>query len=119
MTLKSTDVTISAESPIGQHLEKVNDCNLTTSYLVFNKQKLKLVDKMTIGRSSDCTIVIDNRLVSRVHASVQKIKDDFFLKDEGSTNGTFLNNEKIPNDKFLKLKMGDTITVGNESLVIS
>ena len=73
------DTTIVTSSPVGQHLEKIADSS-QVSYLMFNKKKINLVAKMTIGRSPDCNIVIDNKLASRLHASIQKIKDVFFYK---------------------------------------
>ncbi len=112
------DKTIITESPVGQHLERVAE-GAPVSYLVFNQKKINLVAKMTIGRSPDCSIVIDNKLVSRIHASIQKIRDAYFLKDENSTNGTFLNGHRIPSDKYVKLNPGDKITVGAFSLVMS
>ncbi|WP_242457274.1 FHA domain-containing protein [Treponema zioleckii] len=74
---------------------------------------------MSIGRSPDCEIVIDNKLVSRVHACIQKIKDDYFLKDENSTNGTFLNGHRIPQEKYVKLNSGDKITVGSVTMIMA
>ena len=110
------DTTIVTSSPVGQHLEKIADSS-QVSYLMFNK--INLVAKMTIGRSPDCNIVIDNKLASRLHASIQKIKDVFFIKDENSTNGTFINGRRIPNDKYVKLNPGDRITVGSVNLVLA
>ncbi len=112
------DTTIVTESPIGKHLEKIAE-GAPVSYLTFNKKKINLVAKMSIGRSPDCHIVIDNKLVSRVHACIQKIKDDYFLKDENSTNGTFLNGHRIPQEKYVKLNPGDTITVGSVSMIMA
>ena len=112
------EATIVTNSPVGQRLESVAECT-PVSYLMFNKKKMNLVEKLTIGRSSDCELVIDNKLVSRFHASIQKIKDAYFLKDEGSTNGTLLNGQKIDSAKFYKLAPGDKITIGAESLVMN
>ena len=105
-------------SPVGRHLEKIADTG-EVSYLMFNKKKINLVAKMTIGRSPDCNIVVDNKLASRVHAVIQKIKDVYFIKDENSTNGTFVNGHRLPNDKYVKLNPGDKITIGSVNLVIS
>ena len=112
------DSTIISESPVGQHLERVAE-GAPVSYLMFNQKKINLVAKMTIGRNPDCSVVIDNKLVSRIHASIQKIRDAYFLKDENSTNGTFLNGHRIPSDKYVKLNTGDRITVGAFTLVMS
>ena len=89
------------------------------AYLMFNNSKVKLVAKITIGRSSDNDIVIDNKLASRHHASIQKIKNAYYLKDEGSTNGTLLNGTPIPKDKYVKLNANDKISIGTANLVIS
>lgn len=112
------DTTIMSSSPIGQHLEKIADTT-QIAYLVFNKKKIALAAKITIGRSVENDIVIDNKLASRNHALIQKIRDEFFLKDTNSTNGTFLNGRRIPPDKYVKLNPGDRITVGSVNLALA
>ena len=62
---------------------------------------------------------MDNKLASRHHALIQKIKNAYFIKDEESTNGTFVNGIRIPAGKYVKLNPGDKITIGNMNLVIS
>ena len=112
------DTTIMSSSPVGQHLEKIADTS-QVSYLMFNKKKISLTAKIIIGRSPDCDIVIDNKLASRSHALIQKIRDEYFVKDDNSTNGTFLNGKRIPPDKYVKLNPGDKIAVGSVNLSIS
>ena len=112
------DKTIVTDSPVGKHLDSIGESR-PASYLMFNKRKVELVAKITIGRESDNDVVVDNKLASRHHAMIQKIKDAYFIKDMGSTNGTLVNDVKIPNDKYVKLKSGDKITIGNMNLVIS
>ncbi|MCR4626794.1 MAG: FHA domain-containing protein [Treponema sp.] len=112
------DSTIVTDSAVGKHLDVIAQMK-PVSYLVFNKRKIKLVAQITIGRDSDNNIVLDNKLVSRHHAMIQKIKDAYFLKDLSSTNGTYLNGKKIPSDKYIKLNSGDMVSVGSSSLVIS
>lgn len=112
------DQTIVTNSPVGQHLDAIGETK-PASYLMFNKKKVELVAKITIGRDSSNSVVVDNKLASRHHAIIQKIKNEYFLKDAGSTNGTFLNGTKLPVDKYVKLIPGDKITIGNSTLVIS
>lgn len=112
------DETIMTSSPVGQRLERIKETD-TVSYLKFNNNKISLVAKITIGRSSDNSIVIDNKLVSRYHAIIQKIKNDYYLKDANSTNGTLLNGKVLIADKYYKLHPGDTVTIGTEHLVFS
>lgn len=112
------DITINDSSPVGRHLGSLAESK-PVSYLMFNKKKIQLVAKISIGRESDNDIVVDNKLASRHHAIIQKIKEVYFLKDENSTNGTFLNGQKIPEGKYVRLNSGDKITIGNMSLVLS
>lgn len=112
------DETIVTSSPVGKHLDSIGEAR-PASYLMFNKKKVELVAKITIGRESDNDVVVDNKLASRHHAMIQKIKDAYFLRDEGSTNGTFINGVRIPKEKYVKLNPGDKITIGNMNLVIS
>ena len=104
--------TIETKTPIGKQLKSMGEWK-PASYLVFNKKKVELVAKITIGRESDNDVVVDNKLASRHHAIIQKIKD------EKSTNGTYVNGVKIPPEKYVKLNPGDKVTIGNMSLVIS
>jgi len=112
------DTTIVTNSPVGKHLDSIGETK-PASYLMFNNKKIDLVAKITIGREADNDVVVDNKLASRHHALIQKIKEVYFIKDVGSTNGTFLNGTKIPADKYVKLVPGDKITIGNMNLVIS
>ncbi len=111
--------TIVTSSPVGKHLGSLGE-NKPASYLMFNNNKrVELVAKITIGRDSDNDVVVENKLASRHHALIQKIKDAYFIRDEESTNGTFVNGSRIPAGKYVKLNAGDKITIGNMTLVIS
>lgn len=112
------DETIITSSKVGQRLERLNDTDVV-SYVYFNNSKIQLVAKISIGRAPENNIVIDNKLTSRHHAIIQKIKDAYFIRDENSTNGTFLNGKKIPPEKYVRLNPGDKITIGNDNLVMS
>ena len=54
------DTTIITNSPIGQHLDAIGESK-PSSYLMFNKKKIELVTKITIGRSTDNDVVVDNK----------------------------------------------------------
>ncbi len=49
----------------------------------------------TIGRSEDCSIQIDEGVVSRLHIEVILKDGNWTIVDKGSSNGTFINGEKI------------------------
>lgn len=86
--------------------------------LTFNKQVIKeyplLKGSVTIGRNEDNTVVIDNLAVSGYHARVDQTGQDFILTDLQSTNGTFVNNDKIVSHK---LQHGDKIIIGKHVLL--
>jgi len=51
--------------------------------------------EITIGRSSDCTINIPVRWISRNHAVLRCLGRQFVLEDAGSKNGVFLNGQRV------------------------
>ena len=74
-------------------------------------------DTMTLGRHPNCNIVLEVGAVSREHARVVKVADDFFLEDLKSRNGTFLNNEQLEGRRKLnerdQIKICDLVFVFN------
>ena len=71
--------------------------------------------EITIGRSPNTDIQIDNLAVSNQHARLIKQNNQYAVEDLNSTNGTYLNDEKIT--KAI-LKHNDVITVGKHNLTI-
>ena len=65
--------------------------------------------ELIIGRSSDLEMVLIEDMVSRHHAKITTTDADIYIEDLGSTNGTFVNGEKISS---CKLKEGDRILIG-------
>ncbi|MEM5948054.1 FHA domain-containing protein [Spirochaetia bacterium 38H-sp] len=111
------DDTIMGSSPIGKRLESTGKKEKTYC-LVFGNKNLPIVGKITIGRAPDNDVVIDNKLASRYHAFIQKIKNICYIKDLSSTNGTYVNGKKIPTDKYVRLSPGDEVTIGKTSLIV-
>jgi len=69
---------------------------------------------VTIGRSPDCDLVINDQFASGRHATVFFAEGAFRLRDEGSTNGTTVNGERVKGE--VALQEGDRITVGITTL---
>ncbi|MCB9707875.1 MAG: DUF4388 domain-containing protein [Myxococcales bacterium] len=65
--------------------------------------------EIVMGRSSELDMVLVEDMVSRRHAKLSLEGDDIYIQDLGSTNGTFVNGEKV---KKSKLNEGDRILVG-------
>ncbi len=69
----------------------------------------------TIGRAVDSDIVITSRRVSREHSRVERQGRHVTLVDLGSTNGTFLNGERVLAP--VRLRDGDSVSIGDVILV--
>ncbi|MCC6748092.1 MAG: DUF4388 domain-containing protein [Deltaproteobacteria bacterium] len=65
--------------------------------------------EIIIGRSSDLDMVLVEDMVSRKHAKISTLNAQVIIQDLGSTNGTFVNGEKI---KRVRLREGDRILIG-------
>ncbi len=83
--------------------------------LVLGRDPLKVYDLdqsvIKIGRVKEMDIVIDNPSVSRNQAEIVKQDDgSWIVRDAGSSNGTFVNGDKLTGDRVLK--SGDEISMG-------
>ncbi len=85
--------------------------------LKFKDQLLKEIplDKglITVGRSPECDIHIDNPAVSGFHAKIYRESGRFFIEDTNSTNGTFINGNRVLKAALI---MGDDISIGKHTL---
>ncbi len=74
---------------------------------------LQEAGELVIGRSSELDMVLIEDMVSRKHAKISLAPGQVTIADLGSTNGTFVNGEKI---KRARLKEGDRILIGTSIL---
>jgi len=65
--------------------------------------------KVTIGRSKDSDIIIDEPSVSGLHATMERVDGGYILRDRGSTNGITLDDELM---QIIDLRNGDDVKVG-------
>jgi two-component system cell cycle response regulator len=68
---------------------------------------------LEIGRDQDCAVTLTSDGVSRKHARVQLIFALYFVTDLGSTNGTFVNEQRV---SMAQLNDGDQIRMGEAVL---
>jgi pSer/pThr/pTyr-binding forkhead associated (FHA) protein len=64
----------------------------------------------SIGRNVNSTIFIDDDFVSGSHAMLTFRGRSWFIEDQGSTNGTYVNGHLI--DRAVALSFGDELTIG-------
>jgi EAL domain-containing protein (putative c-di-GMP-specific phosphodiesterase class I) len=65
----------------------------------------------TIGRDVTCPLRLNTKKVSRLHAQIHEIEGQFYVTDLHSTNGTFINHERIMQPT--PLYYGDVIHIGD------
>ena len=85
----------------------VRGVNVGTHYLIREtKQKL--------GRESHCDIHLEDSEASRTHAEIDFVDGDYVLRDLGSSNGTFVNGNRISEHK---LSVGDRVQIGKRLML--
>lgn len=68
-------------------------------------------ERMTVGKQKDqVDIFLSDPSVSRIHASLEKSGEDWYLRDRGSTNGTFLDGVRLEEGEKKKLLDGAEIS---------
>jgi pSer/pThr/pTyr-binding forkhead associated (FHA) protein len=70
-------------------------------------------DRVTIGRSPDASVFLDDVTVSRNHALLVRRRDGLYIDDLGSLNGTYVNRRRIESHR---LQHGDELQVGKYKL---
>ncbi|NQV26405.1 MAG: FHA domain-containing protein [Rhodopirellula sp.] len=71
--------------------------------------------KLTVGRDGDNDVVIPDARCSREHCMFRKINNNWYVCDLGSSNGTFVNGNRV--ERLQKLRPGDRIKVASQKLM--
>jgi pSer/pThr/pTyr-binding forkhead associated (FHA) protein len=72
---------------------------------------------LTIGRGGDNALVLDrDEFASGRHARIEAQRDGIWIVDLGSTNGTFVNGQRI--DGRRRLRPGDVVKIGDTELQV-
>jgi pSer/pThr/pTyr-binding forkhead associated (FHA) protein len=72
-------------------------------------------EQILIGSSENCDILLKTEGISRKHAVIYCHTDEFFIVDQGSTNGTFINEERLEPGKrfeftsFFPVRLGESV----------
>jgi hypothetical protein len=79
-------------------------------------QQIPIKGLMTIGRGTQAGILLKDPEASREHAAIWISQGVLSIRDEGSANGTFINDIRI--DQPVRLNPGDNIRIGNTVLTV-
>jgi hypothetical protein len=106
----------STAARLAEPLREVAAVRTRRAYLLHDGRRLVIANAgLTIGRSRQCDIVLDDANVSRRHAEVRPRGGAWIVVDLGSTNGTLLNRRRITDAEVLS--GGDEIEIGT-SLIL-
>lgn len=76
-------------------------------------------DKMILGKKREqVTICLHQDCISRIHAKIEKRKDQYFITDLNSTNGTFVNGERLLPNEQRRILPGDKINLATLRYVV-
>ena len=73
-------------------------------------------DRTIVGRVPTCNVVLPDHLVSRQHAEIRRESFGYVVRDLGSSNGTFVNGQRLSADESRPLRDGDTLRLGSSEL---
>ena len=74
--------------------------------------------KLSIGRDISSDVAIVDSKVSRNHASITAREGKLFIEDHNSTNGTYVNGEKLSPSTETELKIGSKFSVGDSTILV-
>jgi FHA domain len=80
-------------------------------------QSFELSDEVTLGRAAGCGVRVDDSYTSNIHARLFRRNGSLWVEDLGSTNGTWVNAERI--GSAMKLGKGDLLQVGGTVFEVS
>ena len=70
---------------------------------------LTVTDSLSVGRGSDNDLVLGSKQISRNHAQLSVLNGQLYVKDLESSNGTFINDERIAASESKQLAAEDTL----------
>ncbi len=105
----------SAAGRVAEPLEERARVRVRTALLIVDGRRMVIgAGGVTIGRSRQCEVVVDDPNVSRQHAEIRPRGGSWVVADLGSTNGSLLNGRQILGPEVLK--PGDEIEIGTSAL---
>jgi DNA-binding NtrC family response regulator len=83
---------------------------------VLQSTPLPHVGRVTLGRSTECEVRIDEASISRNHATL--LLEPLCIVDNGSANGTWVDNERIPPGTPVPIRVHQSIRLGSVTVIV-
>ena len=118
MALRDLRGTATPGYETGYHEVRGDEAGATDAFLVVQEggglppgEHFDLFGGVSLGRSADADIRLDDRYASGIHARVFNRSEAYFVEDMNSTNGTLLNSRELHGEA--ELTPGDLIRIGD------
>jgi len=124
ITINNNEMTfhLSADSPINKTPEVESFADRLCLMAISEQGKVEKMlvlprteQSLDVGRSKECDISLDSDNISRKHAQLILYEDNILIMDCYSTNGTYINNQKIGQKRA---HPGNFITFGDKSFIL-
>lgn len=76
-------------------------------------------DSFTIGRGNTCDICLNDSHISRVHLNVMSRGNEIWITDNNSSNGTFINSNKLHQGAVVQVSAADEIKLGKSEYILT
>lgn len=111
-------IRVTEQSEVDDIIPPSTDKTFVARFAILEKAKEKLLvfpseGRLPVGRSAAGGLGLDDISVSKIHASLAiNVDNRLCVADTGSTNGTFINGERIPYGKAVEISEGDIVRFG-------
>ena len=106
------------------HTDNVNTATTDTWQLkalteALGDLTLTISDSLSVGRGSDNDVVLGSKQISRNHAVLSVLNGKLYVKDLNSSNGTFINDERIETNESKYIEADDTLGFASFSFQVA
>ena len=118
-TVRGMNVDRTASRSTGRSKEAPAQAPPPTTLVVYppdgaRPRTFRMATSMTVGRAPECEVKLEDTYASQQHARVFGKESSWYVEDLGSTNGTFVNDQKLASPA--QVQSGDRIRIGTTVL---
>lgn len=93
--------------------------NYLRLHSLFNGYDIEInKSKFVIGKNSEDVDLSGYSMLSRIHCEIINSDGNYYIIDKSSTNGTYVNNSRIPSEKMIPIKSGDSILLADLEYIV-
>ena len=79
------------------------------------ERAVPLIRSMVLGRQSTCDVVLPDSMISRQHIKLERVEDEWFVEDQGSSHGTFLRGKPVLRNRW---EVGEPLRLADGAYIL-